>query len=40
MHFIGPCVTVFGLATVLDRKQHIIKSAERIGSEIAKLGLQ
>lgn len=37
MHFIGPCVTVFGSARFGKQTAHY-KSAERIGSEIAKLG--
>lgn len=37
MHFIGPCVTVFGSARFGPETEHY-KSAERIGSEIAKLG--
>ena len=37
MHFIGPCVTVFGSARFGPQTAHY-KSAERIGSEIAKLG--
>lgn len=37
MHFIGPCVTVFGSARFGPETQHY-KSAERIGSGIANLG--
>lgn len=37
MHFIGPCVTVFGSARFGPETDHY-KSAERIGAEIAKLG--
>ncbi|TDE42118.1 TIGR00730 family Rossman fold protein [Flavobacterium rhamnosiphilum] len=37
MHFIGPCVTVFGSARFGPETAHY-KNAERIGAEIAKLG--
>ena len=37
MHFIGPCVTIFGSARFGSETDHY-KSAERIGAEIAKLG--
>ena len=37
MHFIGPCVTVFGSARFGPETEHY-KSAEKIGAEIAKLG--
>ncbi|WP_338648276.1 TIGR00730 family Rossman fold protein [Flavobacterium sp. KS-LB2] len=37
MHFIGPCVTVFGSARFGPETEHY-KNAEKIGAEIAKLG--
>lgn len=37
MHFIGPCVTVFGSARFTKESAHY-KSAEKIGTELAKLG--
>jgi uncharacterized protein (TIGR00730 family) len=37
MHFIGPCVTVFGSARFGPETAHY-KTAEHIGAEIAKLG--
>lgn len=37
MHFIGPCVTVFGSARFGPEMDHY-KDAERIGAAIAKLG--
>ncbi|MFV8369379.1 TIGR00730 family Rossman fold protein [Flavobacterium sp. LB2R40] len=37
MHAIGPCVTIFGSARFGPETAHY-KSAEKIGSEIAKLG--
>ena len=38
MHFIGPCVTIFGSARFGSETDHY-KSAERIGPETAKLAL-
>lgn len=37
MHFIGPCVTVFGSARFTNDSEHYI-NAERIGAELSKLG--
>jgi hypothetical protein len=37
MHFIGPCVTIFGSARFGPETAHY-KSAEKIGTEMAKLG--
>lgn len=37
MHFIGPCVTVFGSARFGPATNHY-QDAERIGAELAKLG--
>ncbi|NER09600.1 hypothetical protein SAMN06265375_101888 [Muriicola jejuensis] len=37
MHFIGPCVTVFGSAR-FDAENPYYKKAEEIGSEMTKLG--
>jgi uncharacterized protein (TIGR00730 family) len=37
MHFIGPCVTIFGSARFGPETNHY-KSAEKIGAEMAKLG--
>ncbi len=37
MHFIGPCVTVFGSAR-FDPENPYYKKAEEIGAEMAKLG--
>lgn len=37
MHFIGPCVTIFGSARFGPEMDHY-KDAERIGAEMAKLG--
>lgn len=37
MHFIGPCVTVFGSARFDSDSKHY-KKAEKIGAELAKLG--
>jgi uncharacterized protein (TIGR00730 family) len=37
MHFIGPCVTVFGSARFGPETDHY-KNAEKIGAEMAKLG--
>jgi uncharacterized protein (TIGR00730 family) len=37
MHFIGPCVTVFGSARFGPETEHY-QNAERIGAEMAKLG--
>lgn len=37
MHFIGPCVTVFGSAR-FDAENPYYKKAEEIGAEMAKLG--
>lgn len=37
MHFVGPCVTVFGSARFTEDTAHY-KNAEKIGGELAKLG--
>ena len=37
MHFIGPCVTVFGSARFAKDSEHY-KSAEKIGAALAKIG--
>lgn len=37
MHFIGPCVTIFGSARFTPTSTHY-KNAEKIGAELAKLG--
>ena len=37
MHFIGPCLIIFGSARFNPKTAHY-KNAERIGAEIAKLG--
>lgn len=37
MHFIGPCVTVFGSARFTNDSEHY-KNAEKIGAELAKIG--
>ncbi|MEY4433798.1 MAG: Cytokinin riboside 5-monophosphate phosphoribohydrolase [Bacteroidota bacterium] len=37
MHFIGPCVTIFGSARFGPETDHY-KNAEKIGAEMAKLG--
>lgn len=37
MHFLGPCVTIFGSARFGPEMDHY-KDAERIGAEMAKLG--
>lgn len=37
MHFIGPCVTVYGSARFKPNFEHY-KNAEKIGAELAKLG--
>ena len=37
MHFIGPCVTIFGSARFGPETDHY-KSAEKIGAEMAQLG--
>ncbi|MCX7549564.1 TIGR00730 family Rossman fold protein [Xanthomarina sp. F2636L] len=37
MHFIGPCVTVFGSARFTNDSTHY-KNAEKIGAELAKIG--
>ena len=37
MHFLGPCVTVFGSAR-FDAENPYYKKAEEIGAEMAKLG--
>ena len=37
MHFIGPCVTIFGSARFGSETTHY-KNAEKIGAEMAKLG--
>lgn len=37
MHFIGPCVTVFGSARFSPDSKHY-QNAEKIGSELSKLG--
>ena len=38
LHFVGPCVTVFGSARVSEYNPYYIK-ARKLGSELAKLGL-
>ncbi|RMA58771.1 hypothetical protein BXY75_2148 [Ulvibacter antarcticus] len=37
MHFIGPCVTVFGSARFDENSEHY-KNAEKIGAALSKLG--
>ena len=37
MHFIGPCVTVFGSARFTKESEHY-KNAEKIGEALAKIG--
>lgn len=37
MHFVGPCVTVFGSARFTPESEHY-KNAEKIGTAMAKLG--
>lgn len=37
MHFIGPCVTVYGSARFEPESEHY-KNAEKIGAELSKLG--
>jgi uncharacterized protein (TIGR00730 family) len=37
MHFIGPCVTVFGSARFAKDSEHF-KNAEKIGAALAKIG--
>ena len=37
MHFIGPCVTVFGSARFTEDSEHY-KDAEKIGAGLAKIG--
>ena len=37
MHFIGPCVTVFGSARFTNESEHY-KNAEKIGAALAKIG--
>ena len=37
LHFIGPCVTIFGSARFTPESEHY-KNAEKIGAEISKLG--
>lgn len=37
MHFVGPCVTVFGSARFTNESQHY-KNAEKIGAELSKMG--
>ncbi|MCZ4319088.1 TIGR00730 family Rossman fold protein [Aequorivita viscosa] len=37
MHFIGPCVTVYGSARFTPDSEHY-KNAEKIGAELSKLG--
>ena len=37
MHFIGPCVTVFGSARFTKSSEHY-KNAEKIGAALAKTG--
>lgn len=37
MHFIGPCVTVYGSARFEPNSEHY-KNAEKIGAELSKLG--
>jgi len=38
MHFVGPCVTVFGSAR-FNKNSKYYKDAEKIGAELSKLGL-
>jgi uncharacterized protein (TIGR00730 family) len=38
LHFIGPCVTVFGSAR-FDENHHYYKLARHLGNKLAKLGL-
>ncbi len=38
MHFVGPCVTVFGSARFTEETEHY-KNAVRIGEALSKLGL-
>lgn len=37
MHFVGPCVTVFGSARFTKDSEHY-KNAEKIGAELSKMG--
>jgi len=37
MHFVGPCVTVFGSARFTNESEHY-KNAEKIGAELSKMG--
>ncbi len=37
MHFVGPCVTVFGSARFTHESQHY-QNAEKIGAELSKMG--
>lgn len=37
MHFIGPCVTVFGSAR-FDKDSEFYRQAEEVGGALAKLG--
>ena len=37
LHFLGPCVTIFGSARFTPESEHY-KNAEKIGAEISKLG--
>lgn len=37
LHYIGPCVTIFGSARFIPESEHY-KNAEKIGAEISKLG--
>lgn len=37
MHFVGPCVTVFGSARFSNESEHY-RNAEKIGAELSKMG--
>lgn len=37
MHFVGPCVTVFGSARFTKESKHY-QNAEKIGAELSKMG--
>ena len=37
MHFVGPCVTVFGSARFTKESEHY-QNAEKIGAELSKMG--
>ena len=38
MHFVGPCVTVFGSARFTQESEHY-KNAAKIGAELSKIGI-